>query len=92
MKQSLSKVRREWRETNRHKLPPITARDRAVIRRYLTKMIIRVETNLAMHRAVLAKTPDGRTRGIVNYLTNYRSALRDLISTNDQRRSYGPLS
>lgn len=91
MTRKFSQLREEWRENTRHKLPPITERDRAVIRRYLVKMLARVEANLATHRAILQKTPDDRTRGIVTYLTNYRSALRDLMATNDQRRKYGSL-
>lgn len=91
MAKALRTVRLEWRETSRHKLPPINHAYRAAIRRFLDKMMDQVEKNLATHRAILAHTPDDRTRGLVQYLTNYRSALRDLKAINESRRGHGEL-
>lgn len=82
----LREMKAEWRETARHKLPPVHHAQRAAIRRFLTKMMDRADKTLAAHRSILLRTPDDRTRGIVTYWTNYRSALRDLLAINESRR------
>ncbi len=89
MAKALRTMKTEWRETSRHKLPPIHHAHRAAIRRFLQRMQDQVEKNLAAQRAILAHAPDDRTKGIVQYLTNYRSALRDLLATNESRRGHG---
>lgn len=84
----LRKMQEEWREGARHKLPPVHHANRAAIRRFLAKMLDRVEKNLATHRAILLKSPDDRVKGLVAYLTHYRATVRDLLAINESRRGY----
>lgn len=84
----LRQMKEEWREGARHKLPPVHHANRAAIRRFLAKMLDRTEKNLAVHRAILQRSPDERVKGLVTYLTHYRATLRDLMAINEARRGY----
>ena len=79
----------EFRSTARHKMPPITERDRTVVRRFLAHCMKQTEVQLKSTTEACRASPDVRIIGVANYLKARRSALRDLIAQNESRRGYG---
>lgn len=80
---------REFKESTRHKLPPITSPVRNAIRRWLDKEIQFTQKAAAEIGLLMLRQPTDSLKGQHTYYKHRLSVLKDLRARNEQRRGYG---
>lgn len=70
----------------RHKLPPVSERDRHVINVYLLSQLEAAESTVSAVRTAVRHTPTDTAAALLRYWENYVSTVKSLIKINAQRR------
>ena len=80
---------REFKETSRHTLSPITHSYRVQFRRDMAKLSSKFADVVESHKAAHDAAPTPHSKAQLAYFKTVRSVLRFLASLNEQRRGYG---
>jgi hypothetical protein len=81
---------RDWKETSRHKLPPISHANRVAIRRWLDRVLVSIRETLEQHTELYRESPSPGLKAQIDYFKTYRAVVSTLRAQNEQRRGYGP--
>lgn len=81
---------REFKETSRHSLSPITHSYRVQFRRDMNKLGTKFADTIEAHKAAHDAAPTEHSKQQLAYFKTVRSVLRFLANLNEQRRGYGP--